>query len=326
MATYESATSRLARLLTMVPWLLNRQGIDLASAAAELGVSEAQVVDDLELLFVCGLPGHYPDDLIDARWEDGRVFVSNADTISRPLRLTRDEALALIVALRALADTPGLTQHDAIDRALAKLEAAAGESASTAAAVSVDLEQPLDPDLAASLRDALARARRVHLRYTVASRDETTERDVDPIRVVGVDGRWYLEGWCHRAEGVRLFRLDRVEELRVLDVDGTPPADLPPRELGAGVYRAAPEDLVVTLHLEPGSAWIAETVPVERVDRRDDGSLEVVLRVADPAWLRRLVWRQAGQVRVLAPAELVVGVGAGAAEAVAGHTQSGRLD
>jgi proteasome accessory factor C len=326
MATYESATSRLGRLLTMVPWLLNRQGVDLASAARELGVSEAQVVDDLQLLFVCGLPGHYPDDLIDAQWEDGKVYVSNADTIARPLRLGRDEALALIVALRALRDTPGLTEHDAIDRALAKLEAAAGDAAAPASSVSVDLEQPLDPELSARLRDGLARHRRLHLRYTVASRDETTERDVDPVRVVGVDGRWYLEAWCHRARGVRLFRLDRIEELTVLEEDGTPPPDLPPRDLGAGVYRAAPEDLEVTLHLDPPSAWIAETFPLERADRRDDGSVEVVLRVADPAWLRRLVWRQGGQVRVLAPAQLVEEVARGAAAAAEGHTQGDGLD
>jgi proteasome accessory factor C len=326
MVTYESATSRLGRLLTMVPWLLNRQGVDLASAAAELGVSEAQVVDDLQLLFVCGLPGHYPDDLIDAQWEDGKVYVSNADTIARPLRLGRDEALALIVALRALADTPGLTEHDAIDRALAKLEAAAGDAAATAGSVTVDLEQPLDPELSARLRDGLARRRRLHLRYTVASRDEVTERDVDPIRVVGVDGRWYLEAWCHRAVGVRLFRLDRVEELTVLEQDGTPPADLPPRELGAGVYRAAPEDLEVILHLEPSSAWIADTFPVERVDRREDGSLEVALRVADPLWLQRLVWRQAGSARVIAPAGMVEAVGRGAAAALEGHIQARGID
>ncbi|MGO0577882.1 helix-turn-helix transcriptional regulator [Ornithinimicrobium panacihumi] len=326
MVTYESATSRLGRLLTMVPWLLNRQGIDLASAAQELGVSEAQVVDDLQLLFVCGLPGGFPDDLIEASWEDGKVYVGNADTIARPLRLGRDEALALIVALRALADTPGLAEHDAIDRALAKLEGAAGDAAATADAVRVDLEQPIDPVRAARIREGLAEHRRLHLTYTVASRDETTERDVDPIRVVGVDGRWYLEAWCHRAEGVRLFRFDRIEDVQVLDVDGTPPEDLPPRDLGSGVYRAAPEDLAVTLHLEPAAAWIAETVPVEQVERREDGSLEVLLRVADPGWLQRLVWRQAGRARVLGPAEVVAAVASGAAAAVDGHTQDSWLD
>ena len=326
MATYESATSRLGRLLTMVPWLLNRQGIDLARAADELGVSEDQVVDDLQLLFVCGLPGHYPDDLIDASWEDGRVFVSNADTIARPLRLGRDEALALIVALRALASTPGLGEHDAIDRALAKLEAAAGDAAATADQVRVDLERPLDDELAARLRRGLTGHRRLHLRYTVASRDETTERDVDPIRVASVDGRWYLEAWCHRARGVRLFRLDRIEDVTVLDEDGTPPADLPARDLGSGVYRAARTDEQVTLELDPGAAWIADSFPVERTERRDDGSLEVVLRVADPRWLHRLVWRAGGAVRVLAPADLARSVADQARAALEGHAQGAGLD
>ncbi|MFB9732680.1 helix-turn-helix transcriptional regulator [Ornithinimicrobium kibberense] len=326
MVTYESATSRLGRLLTMVPWLLNRQGIDLAEAADQLGTSVDQVVDDLQLLFVCGLPGHYPDDLIEASWEDGRVHVANADTIARPLRLGRDEALALIVALRALADTPGLTDRDAIDRALAKLESAAGDAAASADQVQVSLEQPLPPELADRLRRAIGGRRRVHLRYTVASRDETTERDVDPVRVAAVDGRWYLEGWCHRAGGVRLFRLDRVEDLQVLDVDGTPPPDLPLRDLGSGVYRAAPEDLRVHLEVDPRAAWITETLPVEEVRRRDDGVLEVVLPVADPVWLHRLVRREAGAVRVTAPADVVADVAREAREAVAGHRGTTRID
>lgn len=316
MVTFESATSRLSRLLTMVPWLLHRQGIDLASAAADLGVSEQQVVDDLQVLFVCGLPGHYPDDLIEASWEDGRVFVGNADTIARPLRLGRDEALALIVALRALAATPGLTERDAIDRALAKLEAAAGDAAASAASVRVDLEQPVDPGLTARIRTGLTEHRRLHLTYTSASRDQTTERDVDPLRVLSVDGRWYLEAWCHRAQGVRTFRLDRIEQAAVLDVPATPPAGLPEREVGPGVFRGAPEDLVVTLELAPEAAWVAESVPSERVDARDDGTRTMVLRVADPTWLARLVWREAGAVRVVDPPELARAVREGARAAL----------
>ncbi|WP_130012423.1 helix-turn-helix transcriptional regulator [Serinicoccus sediminis] len=319
MATYESATSRVARMLTMVPWLLHRQGIDLATAAAELGVSESQVVEDLQVLFLCGLPGHYPDDLIEASWEGGRVFVGNADTIARPLRLGRDEALALIVALRALADTPGLAERDAIDRALAKLETAAGETARAAAAVRVDLEQPADDGIAATIRAGLTERRRLHLRYTSGSRDETTERDVDPLRALSVDGRWYLEGWCHRAQGVRLFRLDRIEAAEVLDVPATPPEDLPERAVGTGVYRPDPEDQAVTLDLDTGSAWVAEQIPAEEVETRDDGSVRMVLRVADPRWLLRLVLREGGGVRVVEPAALVDAVREAARTALSGN-------
>ena len=79
----------------MVPYLVTRQGIPLAEAAREFGITEEELVKDLELLFVCGTPGHMPDDLIDAEWDDGHVYLRNADTIARPLRLGIDEALSL---------------------------------------------------------------------------------------------------------------------------------------------------------------------------------------------------------------------------------------
>ncbi|MGL4746010.1 MAG: WYL domain-containing protein, partial [Dermatophilaceae bacterium] len=199
----ETATARLSRLLTMVPWLVNRQGIDVAQAAADLGVSVAQFESDLRLLFLCGY-GQLPDELIDAQWDQGRVFIGNADDITRPLRLGVDEAVALVVGLRALRDVPGLGERDAVDRALAKLEEAAGAAAGPASRVRADLADGASAEMLASARRALAGRRRIHVRYLVPARDEATERDVDPMRVVGIDGRWYLEGWCHRAADTRL--------------------------------------------------------------------------------------------------------------------------
>ncbi len=313
----ETATERLSRLLTMVPWLMNRQGIDIAEAARELGVSSEQIVEDLQLLFVCGTPGHYPDDLIEASWEGGRVHVGNAAEIARPLRLGRDEALALIVALRALATTPGVGAQDAIERALRKLEQAAGAEGSAAAQVSVSLEiGATEQQLLERIRTALAGPRRVHLRHYNATRDETTERDVDPMRVLSLEGRWYLEGWCHRAQDMRRFRLDRIEELDLLDEDGTPPEGARLRETGSTAYQASPGDLLVELDLAPSAAWVAENFPMESVERHEDGSLRVTLLAADPAWVRRLAWRLGGALSVRRPPELAAEIRDGAARAV----------
>ena len=237
----ESATSRLSRLLTMVPWLLNRQGIEIEEAAREFGVSPEQLEADLELLFVCGTPGHLPDDLIEAEWEDGRVYLGNADTIARPLRLGVDEALALIVGLRALAAVPGLRR--ARRRRPRPRQARGARPATRPPPAPASRSRSRVDAAAESLADArraLAGRRRVHLRYFVPARDEATERDVDPMRVVNVDAHWYLEGWCHVAEDVRLFRLDRIEAIDVLDVDGTPPADARPRDLDSGVFTPVP--------------------------------------------------------------------------------------
>jgi predicted DNA-binding transcriptional regulator YafY len=312
----ESATERLSRLLAMVPWLLAHQGAPLEHVAAEFGVPQRQLVKDLELLFVCGLPGHMPDDLIEADWESGKVYLANADAIARPLRLGIDEALALIVGLRALADVPGLGDRDAVVRALAKLEEAAGAAASVADSVHVDLDRTPDPDVVVACEDAVRRRRRLHLHYLVPHRDETTERDVDPMRVLNLDGRWYLEGWCHRAEAVRLFRLDRAVRAQVLDRDGTPPPSARSRDLDAGVFAPGPDDLLVTLDLLPRSRWVVDYYPVESIEERTDGGLRVRLRTADTAWLRQLVLRLGGGGRVVDPPELADAVTVVAREAL----------
>ncbi len=320
MVTPESATARLSRLLTMVPWLVNRQGIDIDQAAADLGVPRAQIESDLALLFVCGTPGHLPDDLIEAEWEEGKVFLRNADTIARPLRLGMDEAMALIVGLRALADVPGLGERDAVDRALAKLTEATGEGARATSRVHVTLAGGAPEATLIAMRDAIAHTRRVHLRYLVAARDESTERDVDPMRLVSLDGHWYLEGWCHRAQEMRLFRLDRVERFAVLDQDGTPPVQARSRDLDADIFTPRPDDLEVTLHLQQTAAWVADYYPVQDCTVNEDGTLTITLRTADPTWIRNLVWRLAGGARVLAPTDLREAVRAGAEEALSAYT------
>jgi proteasome accessory factor C len=319
MATPESATARLGRLLTMVPWLVNRQGIDIAEAAQELGVTTEQVEADLALLFVCGTPGHLPDDLIEAEWEQGRVFLRNAETIARPLRLGLDEATALIVGLRTLAAVPGLDERDAVDRALAKLVEAAGDSGAASDRVRIALESEVPSDTLTTMRAAVADHRRLHLRYVVPSRDETTERDVDPMRVVSLDGNWYLEGWCHRATDVRLFRLDRVASVEVLDLDGTPPSGARPRDLGSGLFTPGPDDLTAVVELSPDAAWVVDYYPVDTVEPGADGVLTATFRTADLRWLRQLMWRLGESARVLEPAALRAEVAEGARAALAAY-------
>ena len=296
----ESATTRLTRLLTMVPWLMNRQGIDIDDAARTLGVSVGQIEADLALLFVCGTPGHLPDDLIEAEWEQGHVYVRNAEEISRPLRLTRDEALSLSVGLRALQNVPGLTERDAVDRALAKLVDATGESTPSREQIQVQLDDPADETLAL-LRTALQDQRRLHLRYLVPSRDEITDRDVDPMRLLTADGHWYLEAWCQQAQDVRLFRLDRVESARVLDAPAHVPANAHSRDLSAGFFTRDVDAPVARVLLSPEVAWASEYYPTRSVQRNDDGSVEAEFVIGTGPWVERLVLQLGGKARILAP-------------------------
>ena len=158
-----SATAdRLPRLLALVPYLLARPGVLLTEAAGDFGVPELQLRRDLELLWMCGLPGHGPGDLIDLSFEGDSVTVTYDAGMSRPLRLTADEALALVVALRTLAEVPGLSERDAVERALAKVESAAGDAAHAADAVAVRVEAR--EHTLAVVQEALEVGRAMHLR------------------------------------------------------------------------------------------------------------------------------------------------------------------
>jgi proteasome accessory factor C len=312
-----TSADRLPRLLALVPYLLGRPGIPVAEAAADFGVTEAQLRRDLQLLWVCGLPGHGPGDLIDLSFEGETVTVTYDAGMSRPLRLSADEALAIVVALRTLADVPGLQERDAVERALAKIESAAGGAAEVAGAVAVRVERS-DRRLAEARR-ALDQGRALHLSYYVAARDETTERDVDPVQLRSVEGRWYLEAWCRRAEAMRLFRLDRIDVLLVLDEPSRPPATARPRDLSGGVYQPAAGHPLVTLRLGPAGSWVADYYPCESVRRLPDGGVLISLRVADPTWVRRLVLGFGEAAEVLAPEWLADQVRAEAREALAAY-------
>jgi proteasome accessory factor C len=306
---------RLPRLLALVPYLQARPGIDVAQAAADFGVSEAQLRRDLTLLWMCGLPGHGPGDLIDISFEGETVSVVFDAGMSRPLRLTAEEALALVVALRTLSETPGLADTDAVQRALAKVEAAAGGAIDdSTVAVELDHDQRLLP----VLQRAIDNGRALRLRYYSASRDETGERTVDPLRLFEADGRSYLEAWCRQAEGMRVFRLDRIEDVTTLDEAALVPDGVQPRDLSEGVFQPASEHLLVDLRLGEAYAWVADYYPAE--DVVDEGAgLRVSLRVADPGWVRALVLGSAGQVEVLSPDWLAEGIRSEAARALAAY-------
>ena len=224
-----------------------------------------------------------------------------------------------MVGLRTLAEVPGLGERSAVDRALAKLEAAAGAAAAGAQSVHVDLEAGAEAEVLAAAREALAGHRRLRLDYLVPSRDETTRRDVDPMRIQNVESRWYLEAWCHRAEAVRLFRLDRIVGIEVLDEDGTPPPQARSRDLDEQLFSPGPDDLTVTLEVAPAARWIVDYYPVESVEELAGGRLLVRMRTADTRWLQQLVLRLSGQARVLEPAELGADVARIAADALAAY-------
>jgi proteasome accessory factor C len=315
-----NAQNQVERMLALVPYLRVREGIAVDAVAKDFGVPSSQIVKDLKVLWYCGLPNSVTGDMIDidmeALDEGGVVKLSNADYLTRPLRIAPHEALAMIVALRALREVSGASQRETVDRALAKLEAATGEAAAPATVVDIHVDQA-DAAIRASVDQALGQQRRMHLRYYVPGRDETTERDVDPLRLLFADGKGYLEAYCYRAEEVRLFRLDRITGAKVLEQAAEPPEGLGLHDLSKDLFQPDPEDPLAVLDLEPAARWVAEYYPTEAQEELGEGRLRVQLRFSDPKWLQRLVLRLGGTATLQEPDDVAGTVRARAEAALA---------
>lgn len=300
-------STRLVRLLNMVPYFQANPRITYDEAAIDLGVTVDQLREDLTQLFLCGLPGYGPGDLIDFEMDGTTIEVTFSAGMDHPLRLTSPEATGILVALRALLEVPGMVDPAAARSAIAKIESAAGTAsgAEGGAAAASDEPAPVESSAAAAVRSAVRDDHALTIDYYSASHDVLTTRVVDPIRVVLVGDHSYLEAWCRSAEGVRLFRFDRIVDARVLDERSAPPEPAVAAGPDTSLFDGDPSLPSATLLIEPSASWMFDYYPLRVVREMADGTCEATMTYASDAWMARFVLGFGSGVRVLEPQSLV---------------------
>ncbi len=286
-----SAAERVSGLLVMLPWLMKRKKVRLVDMARQFRISEADLVADLQMAAVCGVPPYTPDALIDVFIHEGWVIAEVPVVFSRPLKLSSAELFAIVATVRAAHRMPGAPQRSALLSATRKIERLlpAGED------VPVAIDAGEAPHVA-ELRNAIAARHELRITYFSPSRAERAQRTIRPLRLFSVSGRWYVAAFDEKSGEERTFRTDRIEALAATGKVFDPVRSS--RDDGAWFGDDVPQ---VTLRVKPAAAWIAESYPT--VSRRTlrDGSLEVVLPVTGEHWLRRLLLRAGRNVEVIAP-------------------------
>ena len=285
---------RFRRVLAMVTWLAARQSAKLSELAEQFNMSEDDVERELMLVSMCGLPPYSPDQLIDVLVIDDVVEARIPEYFHRPRQLTANDALSLLTAGRTLLAVPGADQSGPLARALDKLSDTLG---GTDGGVAVELDKPLLLDAVTQANDNLEQ---IEMEFYTASRDVVSTRVVDPISVFNENGRWYLEGFCHKADKVLRFRVDHIEAVRTTGKPSAPPKRRKPRQ--AVRVTAGPDTESVTLTVGPHGRWITENYATEQVDELKSGKLRVTLPVTGDAWLDRLLLRLGPDVVVNRPA------------------------
>jgi proteasome accessory factor BC len=307
---------RLRRLLALVGWLAQVGEAPIADAAQRFGMSEKELVAELELAACCGTPPYTPDTLMEIEVSEHSVRTFLPAEYARPRRLTPAEGFAVAASARLLLAVPG-SEDGALRRALAKLDAALGSRE----AVGLDVDAPAH---LAAVREAADAGRSIEIDYHSGSRDELTTRTVEPVQVATIDGHWYLDAYCHRAGDMRRFRVDRIDAVRPLEQSAMPaPTWSRPLE---EMFVPGPGAVEVHLQLGPGAQWVPESVPVRAVRRDPDGAVtDVVLDVSGLAWFERLLLQLGPAVRVVSPAALT-GLAAEAARRVRVRYEERRAD
>jgi proteasome accessory factor C len=253
-------------------------------------------------VFICGLPGYGPGDLIDVSIDEDRVHVRMADYFSAPLRFTPAEALTLYAGAAALVDSPGMEEADALRRALDKLGRALGVGRDDADGAEIDVQlAPAQGGHIEVLEEALLSRRKVRLEYFSATRGRLTHRTVDPWGLIGALGRWYLVGWDHLSEDERMFRTDRMKEVAILDEPADVPEDFDP-EVYKNAFRERGDEATLAMEISPEVArWFADYYHPRSAETLPDGWQRVELAASSRRWAATLLLQLGAGARNVEP-------------------------
>jgi proteasome accessory factor C len=207
-----SPIAKTARLLDLVPFITTHQGISVKDLAREFAITSEELLDDLNTLWMCGLPGYTPLELIDLSFESGYVSIRNAEILQKVRLLTKEELVVIAIGLDFLKESVSKDREDlleAITSLQEKIKSLIGDIAQVTPTV--------DSAHRAIILKALKERKNLEIEYHSLIRDQITTRSVTPLELGEDKGREVLLAYCSTATGFRTFRLDNVKKAKLLD-------------------------------------------------------------------------------------------------------------
>ncbi len=253
---------RLARLIDLVPFIANHQGIPTEELAAKFGISVTELEKDLWLLYCCGLPGQTPLELMEFNFEDGYVTVRNADELKTPRSLSKIEMAALVIGLELLAIRGNQTAMSLAARLKQKLNSRISVKPNPGQLYLNEIEQALQTNRL--------------LRITYKGK----MRNIVPFEIYAEDGSLYLKAYCKEVSARRTFKIDRIEKLELLEI-----SELPPNEVASSEVK---HQALIRAHFN------------QRAAREIFGGVNQI-NYYSREWLAREIMAQSGSVEAITP-------------------------
>jgi proteasome accessory factor C len=283
MAKQESGLARTARLLDLVPYLTTHQGIAISELAKTFNTTVKEITDDLNTLWMCGLPGYTPLELIDLEFESGFVSIRNAETLAAPRALDRAEALSIYMGLDLLSAELGGSNSLLVSEITNLQEQLRSQLIS---APQVQIEASLASELRALILRAIRRRGWLEITYHSAANDQVTKRQVAPYELSQSGSHEYLQGYCDNAKAVRNFRADRIVEV----------VEIADQIWPNNQTNANEQSIKYQVKVHAASRQVLEVLPQISV-----GSSSATIEGFSAPWISRAILSLAGQVEAVEP-------------------------
>ncbi len=283
--TPQTPISRTSRLLDLVPYLAAHQGIELNSLAKDFSVTANQMVADLTTLWMCGLPGYTPLELMDLSFDSGYVTIHNAETLSKPRNLTSEESIALLLGLDLVVQSLPEERSDLLAIATA-LRNKLAERANLPSPVHANSSG--DSAIRTSILHAISAKKSVEISYHSLYADVITSRVITPLEIHIEETHENVWAYCESANSFRSFRMDRVLESKEVKA---------PARTSHPNHSSESHSIDFVLRIHSRLRDAVERFSINKADMAGD----IHKQAYSQQWLIRSVLSSSGTVELIAP-------------------------
>lgn len=302
--------ARTARLLDLIPFILSHQGIAIIDLAKEFGVTEKEILADLNLIFMCGLPQYTALELIDLSFEHGFVTVREPQNLDKPRKLSSEELSILIMGLDVIQTqiTDPSKQQNA-KNLQTRLKQLIESATANSILYADDRHLPYIDNINSAMRNRTA----LNISYLNTSKDEITTRKILPLEVFQQGDEFLLLTWCYLSKANRTFAIARI-----LSCDQASDTFADSNSDTDSLLLATERRVTIKFQYDRAALSFIEHLQ-DRVIEIDQTTMIASVEVWDSEWILRNVLANAGHIKILAPAQFAAEVAARAKIALSNY-------
>ena len=285
----DNAAQRALRTMDLVPYILEHPGVSTEDLAVKFSVTQKQIEKDLQLIFLCGLPGYTPYELIDLTFEDGVVSIIEPQVLTKPRNFSSNEMVAIKLGLEILREI-NVNEPDKLDKISTLLQKVHSQTDQDSILLAKEISTS---PYYSVINTAISQRRQISIEYQSVSKDQLTTRLIVPYNVSMLNGNLYLSAYDMDRQSDRVFKLDLISKCVIGE----------PTELD--LTKKTSIDQIVELMVDVKLTNFIERNTSIIVDQRltSDG-IKVTLKVNNLEWISRAVMSYAPNIKVISPAAL----------------------